>query len=566
MDGGGGLQIGLGVATETGRRRRNEDFVGACLGSAVQRVSHGVVAVIADGIGGAPGGREAAELTARGFIDGYYDSAETLGVRRAAAQVMDAINRWIVSIGRTDPLLSGLGCTFTALVLKGRSAHVLHLGDTRLYRLTGDRLLRLTEDHTLKRPEFTNVLYRAVGIEETVRLDYACHPMEPHDRFLLCSDGVHGSLRESVLAEILGRRRAAEDTAREIVAEALAAGSDDNASALVVDVVALPAMDQASLGATIALLPIIDLPRPGDSVDGFRIESQIADGRYSRLFVASEGDNGERVVLKFPHPRVTTEASYKAAFIREAWVAARVRSPWLCRVIEMPPGRQSSLYTVMPLYDGETLAHRLRRGPPLTLEQGREIAVRLGKAVALLHRNGIIHRDIKPDNVILEANGGLKLIDLGVARVPGLEEFPAEDIPGTPSYMAPEVLGGQPGDEKSDLFALGVTLFEALTGKYPYGEIEAFSHPRFGKPKPLVGLRPDIPAWLDASLTRAMAVEPTGRHGDVMEFALEMEAGPTVSNILPRGTIPLYQRDPLTFWKVVSFILAVTALALAIRR
>ena len=309
------------------------------------------------------------------------------------------------------------------------------------------------------------------------------------------------------------------------------------------------------------------LPRPGDSIDGFVLESQLADGRYSRLFVARDGDKGElRVALKFPHPRVTTEASYKAAFLREAWVAARVRSPWLCRVIEMPPGRQSRLYTVMPLYDGETLAHRLRRGPPLPLEQGRGIAVRLGKAVALLHRNGIIHRDIKPDNVILEVNGGLKLIDLGVALVPGVDEFPAEDIPGTPSYMAPELLAGQPGDERSDLFALGVTLFEALTGTYPYGEIEPFSHPRFGKPKALVNLRPDLPAWLDACLARAMAVEPGGRHGDVMEFVIDMEAGPAVAGIPPRETIPLYERNPLTFWKVVSAILAVIALALAVWR
>ena len=247
-------------------------------------------------------------------------------------------------------------------------------------------------------------------------------------------------------------------------------------------------------------------------------------------------------------------------------MAARVRSPWLCRVIEMPPGRQSRLYTVMPLYDGETLAHRLRRGPPLPLEQGRGIAVRLGKAVALLHRNGIIHRDIKPDNVILEVNGGLKLIDLGVALVPGVDEFPAEDIPGTPSYMAPELLAGQPGDERSDLFALGVTLFEALTGTYPYGEIEPFSHPRFGKPKALVNLRPDLPAWLDACLARAMAVEPGGRHGDVMEFVIDMEAGPAVAGIPPRETIPLYERNPLTFWKVVSAILAVIALALAVWR
>ena len=142
-----------------------------------------------------------------------------------------------------------------------------------------------------------------------------------------------------------------------------------------------------------------------------------------------------------------------------------------------------------------------------------------------MHRAGIIHRDIKPDNVILLKAGGLRLVDLGVARVPLLEDFPAEDIPGTPSYMAPELFGGRPGDEFSDLYALGVTVYRTFTAAYPYGEIEPFSRPRFGKPASLSRYRPDLPAWLDAVVGKALNVDPAQRYGDVIEFSHELENG-----------------------------------------
>ena len=225
-------------------------------------------------------------------------------------------------------------------------------------------------------------------------------------------------------------------------------------------------------------LPLIPMPIDGQTVDGFVLKVLMSDGRYTRLFGAFDEVEGGEVALKFPKPQVAAVATYHAAFAREAWVGARVNSPYVGRVIELPPGRQTCLYTVMPLYQGELLSTRLARRPAIGLEEGRNIAIKLARGVAALHRAGIIHRDIKPDNIILEREGSLKLIDLGVVRVPGLEDFPAEDIPGTLAYMAPEMFAGEPGNEATDIYALGVTMFRAFTGEFPYGNLDAVSPPR----------------------------------------------------------------------------------------
>lgn len=552
-----GVQASVGFASKTGARRHNEDFAGALIGSELPEPRQEVVAAIADGIGGAKGGRAAAETAVRGFLDGFCDLPETMEVQRAGARIVSALNGWINAMGRQDPELAGLGCTFTALVLRGRVAHLLHVGDTRAYRFSGDRLTCLTTDHL--REDATgrsHTLNRALGVETEVRLDYATQPMALHDRFLLCSDGVHGVLPEPALADILRDRSAPDETANALVAAALAAGSEDNCTALVLDVVALPAVGSADISGAILALPVIPVPASGESIDGFVLRALVSDGRYSRIYGAEDEIEGGTVALKFPKPQVASVEAYRAAFVREAWVGARVQNPWVGRVIELPPGRQTCLYTVMPLYQGELLETRLTRGPMLGLEEGRNIAVKLARAVGALHRAGLIHRDIKPDNVILEGGGSLKLIDLGVVRVPGLEELPPENIPGTAAYMAPEMSEGEPGNEATDIYGLGITMFRAFTGEYPYANADATSPPRRSRPQRFSDLRPDLPAWVGAVITRAIALDPARRFHDMAEFAFEMEAGPARTPTGPGRPRTLYERAPVRVWQGISALLA----------
>ncbi|MGP8171623.1 bifunctional protein-serine/threonine kinase/phosphatase, partial [Rhodoblastus sp.] len=558
------LRCEIGFVSERGRRPDNQDFGATRFGRPRVDSRADVVAVVADGVGGHAGGREAAELSVRAFLDGYFSLPGSLGAQQAAARSLDAINSWIVAQGRVDPERAGMATTFTALILSGRSGHYVHVGDSRLYRFREDTLEQLTEDHLMGRGDLKHMLRRAVGLEDSLRMDHASFPLRVLERYLLCSDGVHGAIGDRRLREILGRRAAPQQTAEDLVAAALDAGAADNCTALVVDILDTPPAEAGELRDFFGDLPILPPPEPGSILDDYLIGERISEGRYSRLMRAQDLRGGGQVAIKFPQPRVADDRTFRRAFVHEAFVASRVRSPWIVETIEQLPERQTRLYSVMPFYDGETLEQRLSREPPVSYAEGAQIATRIARAVAALHRARVIHRDIKPDNILLLKDGGLKLIDLGVARLPQLEDFPAEDIPGTPSYMAPELFAGAAGDEMSDLFALGVTIYRMFARSFPYGEIEPFMKPRFGRPTSLAARRPDLPAWLDAAIARAIAVDPLQRYGDVLEFAFEIENGAQRGGPAEPVRTSLYDKNPLIFWQALSALLVVLlAIALA---
>jgi serine/threonine protein phosphatase PrpC len=509
-------------------------------------------------MGGAKGGRVAAELAVRGFIDGCLGQPPTLGISRIGARAADAVNRWIHTLGRSDPDLNGMACTLSALVLCGRSTHLVHVGDSRVYRLRDNTLTLLTTDHTLGAPGTTHALTRAVGAQDSLRVDHFKENAHLHDRYLLCSDGVHGVLSHSEIHALLARRAAPGETAQRLVEQATAGTDSDNATAVVLDILALPAAQFADMELAIAEQPLRGAPSSGAVVDDYELGEMLADGQYMRVFRARDRKAGREVVLKFPKPRPGLDALLRAALLREMWIASHVRSPFVTESLEPPTERRTCLYGVLPYYTGETLERRLVRQPRITLAAGLDIALKLTKAVAALHRAGIIHRDIKPDNIMLEPDGGLKLIDLGVARLRRFDEGESLEVPGTRSYMAPELFAGTPADEGSDIFALGVTLYRMFTaGSYPYGEVEPFAQPRFGKAAALAKLRPDLPAWLDRTIARAIATEPRERHNDVIEFGFELEHGSlrAVPHTIERPS--LYDRNPTRFWQVVSMLLFV---------
>lgn len=554
----GALVVAAGFASLIGPREENQDFGGVHTGTALERARHGIVAAVADGVSGGKAGRVAAELAVRALVEGYYAVPDTLGPARAMQRPLAAYNRWLHAQGRSDTMANS-ATTFTALALRGRRAHLVHVGDSRAWRYSGGRLLCLTTDHVRPEPDLSHVLIRAIGIEPELRLDHAELELAEHDRLLLTSDGIHGVLSAAKIAAILGENASAEVTAERLAEAAIAAGGRDNATAVLIDIVRLPAPDHDGILAGLSGLPFAEPPRPGESIDGFRIDRVLSEGRHAVLLIATDSEDGSPVVLKFPRQEILSERALRLAFAREMLLAQRIASPFVLAAHPIRPDRQTALYGVQPLLEGETMAQRMDRALP-SLRTGLGAAISLTRAVAALHRLEVVHRDIKPDNVMLTADGGLKLIDLGVARLPRVEDFHVDEIPGTPGFMPPEQFEGHSGDALTDQFALGVTLYRWFTGKWPYGEQEAFQRPRFGRAAAPSRHRPEIPSWLDDAIMTAIQPDREARFDDVIGLLRALEGGGSLGSGKPRS-LPLAARNPELFWKCVSALLAAALVA-----
>ncbi len=559
----GELVVAVGFSSQLGPREENQDFGGVHLGSALERARHGIIAAVADGVSGGKAGRVAAELAVRALIEGFYAMPDTIGPARAMQAPMAAYNRWLHSQGRGE-IMTDSATTFTALALRGRRAHLVHVGDSRAWRFSGGRLACLTTDHVRPEPDLRHVLIRALGIEPELRLDHGEVELAEHDRLLLTSDGIHGVLSAARIAAILGENASAEATAENLAEAAIQAGGRDNATALVVDIVRLPAPDHDGILAGVSALPFVEPPRPGESIDGFRAETVLSEGRHAVLLTATDTEDGSRVVIKFPRREVLSERALRLAFAREMLLAQRIASPFVLAAHVVRPDRQSALYGVQPFLEGQTMEARMARGLP-PLKEAVDLAIKLIRGVAALHRLDVVHRDIKPENAILTPDGGLKLIDLGVARLPRVEDFRVDEIPGTPGFMAPEQFEGNAGDALTDQFALGVTLYRWFTGKWPYGEQEAFQRPRFSRAVPPSRHRPEIPSWLDDAILTAIEVDRDARFGDVIEMLRALEGGGAL-NHGPKRFVPLVERNPVLFWQLVSIALGVALVASLVAR
>jgi serine/threonine protein phosphatase PrpC len=547
----GQLRIAVGFASSTGRRPENQDFGVVDFGSHGECALQGIVAVVADGAGGGNGGRVASELAARTFIDGYRCQNTLAGIGPAALKVLEGYNSWLHGQAQTAPSLRGAATTFTAAVLRGRLATVVHLGDSRAWHFRSGALTPLTDDHVALQADGGQRLVRALGLEPSLRLDLKSQPIEAHDRLLLSTDGVHQALPRTALIQLLGRRQASQADAEAIVAAAIEGGGYDNATAIVVDIIETPTPDYSALSAEMEALPVLAPPLVGEVVDGFELVRQIAESDTAHIFLAKDGN--ELAVLKFPKAEACMGRD-RHRFMREVFLGQRITNVHVGRSLPLAEGRQSRLYVASPFYKGETLEDRLRRGP-MRIDEAISIACRVGRGLAALHRLGVAHRDVKPQNIMLLDTGEVKIIDLGIARLPGFEELDEPETPGTADFMAPELFAKGRGDASSDQYALGVTLYRMLTVHYPFGETPPGGRPLIGPVAPITRYRGDVPAWLNATVLQAISIRPEDRFGDVDELVFELEHGKARAAPLG-GPRPLIERNPVMFWQLLCVVLA----------
>ncbi len=550
-----GLQLSFGEASAIGPRSENQDALRVVTPAPALAASKGYLFALADGVSQCADGGLAARATLQALALDYYATPETWAVAQSLDRLLLAHNRWLQANGGGQPLLT----TLTALVLRGRRFTLAHVGDCRAYRWRGGQLDRLSEDHVWDQPGMQHVLKRALGLDQHLVVDYLDGELQEDEHFLLVSDGIWAVLGDAGILRILQDEPEPEAASRALVAAAHLAGGQDNASALLVRVDGLPPSGLADALAQLEDWPLPPELRPGQLFEGWWVQGLLAESRQSLLYRVLD-DAGQPWLLKTLPPARHDEPAAGPALLQEEWFLRRVAGRYFAEVHPLP--QRQHLYYLQREYPGQTLAERLRQAGPLALTEWLDLAPRLVRALGMLHRRNILHRDIKPENLLLGEDGELRLLDFGLAYCPGLSQDEAHSLPGTPSYIAPEAFDGAQPSAQQDIYGAGVTLYQLLTGHYPFGEIEAFQHPRFGTPTPASRYRPDLPAWLDECLGRALASDPGQRFETAEEWLLALEQGERKA--LASKPRPLLEREPLKVWRGIALLSLLANLALLV--
>jgi serine/threonine protein phosphatase PrpC len=575
------FELDIGFSSTAGKKPVNEDFAAAMLPDADQS-GMGAIAAIADGVSAGGMGRETAPTTVTSLVRDYYGTPETWDTTVALDRVIGAQNAWLAGVNRRRAPAMGL-TTLTAVVLRGQSYTLAHVGDSRAYLLRAGQCTQITADHTVPHPDFAHKLLRAVGAQDHLVVDYQSGDLLVGDVFVLLSDGVHGCLSPTKLSQLshvsagVDSPNAAQAICEQLVQAALRAGSQDNATALVIRVLGLleaTLQDEARRAET---LPIPPKLKVGDVMDDLSITAVVADSGINLLYQVrapmTGGETphqlGKLYALKTLHPARAHDAQERAMLAHEAWLAKRMQSSraaeHLVTLHERLPGlpEPSAFYLIYDWHSGETLAQLLARQQRPTVQQAVQQAVQTLKALGRLHRQGVIHRDVKPANLHQGEDGVLRLLDLGVA-LSGREPQALRELhAGTPSYINPEqwgwsVHGGeaaaQAPNAQSDLFALGVTLYQLLTHKLPYGEVLPYQSGRyFRAPTAPSRHNPEVPIWLDNIVLKAVSRDMRQRFETAEEFRLALERGASRPLASPPAT-PLMARDPAILWKLAAVV------------
>jgi serine/threonine protein phosphatase PrpC len=568
------LKISIGQHSDRGRKESNQDFHGAMIPGQPLLGSKGVAMALADGISSSSVSRVASESAVKGFLTDYYCTSDAWSVKTSAQRVIDATNSWLYAQSRRSPHAydkdKGYVCTLSVMVLKSATAHLFHIGDSRIYRLAGSSLEQLTDDHRVVISAEETYLSRAMGMNPQVEIDYRTVPLEKGDVFVQVTDGVCEHLdARAVAAAIADRAGDLDGAARAIVEEAYRRGSPDNLTVQLVRIDELPDEDGGRMVGQAADLPLPPLPEPRAEFDGYRIIRQIHGSSRSHVYLAVDGESGDVVVLKIPSIDLRGDPAYLRQFMMEEWIARRIDSAHVLKA--RPPSRKRNyLYVVAEFVDGQTLSQWMIDNPRPDLETVRGMVDQMARGLRAFHRLEMLHRDLRPENVMIDKTGTVKIIDFGSTRVAGVAETERTDesgsVPGTFQYTAPEYFLGEGGTQGSDLYSLGVIAYQMLTGRLPYGAQMARARTRSRQRSVAYVSALDndraIPAWIDGVLKKAVHSDPRKRYQELSEFLFDLRH-PNES-FMRSEAAPLIERSPLLFWKALSFLLAGAVLLLLV--
>lgn len=566
------LSISIGSYSDKGIKQDNEDFWGAVVPEEPQLTLKGITVAIADGMSGSEAGKEASHCSVTAFLEDYYSTPDTWSVSHAGQKILSATNSWLYSQGRSRySSVKGMVSTLSVIVFKSNTAHIFHIGDSRIYLLRQGVLEQLSRDHRLWVSNDKSYLNRAMGIESHLEVDYKCLPLEAGDCFLMSTDGLHDFVDDKTLKDALSRDDDLDGKAKNLVQTALANRSDDNVTCQIVRVDSLPLLQEDEILRRHENLPFPPPLEPGMVLDGYRIEAELHASKRTQIYRAYDTIQQRPVILKTPSVLYDDDTHYIEHFLHEEWAGKRIAHENVLKILESDRSK-SCLYYVTEFIEGQTLREWMEQNPKSDIKQVRKLLEQIAKGLRAFHRMEMLHQDLKPENIMITADGAVKIIDFGSVKIAGIAEITpldhgeSENILGTLNYTAPEYHLGQRGTIKSDLFSLGVICYEMLNGALPYGNMpEKPDRAKLARLsyKPSFYCNNMVPVWIDGALKKACHLSPQMRYDELSEFLHDLST-PNPQFLKGQDTAPLIERNPLLFWKCTTLFFFLCSLGLLI--
>lgn len=561
------LSISVGQYSSAGRKEVNQDFHDIRIPAEPQLSHKGIAIALADGISSSEVSQIASKVSVTSFLNDYFSTPESWSIKKSAERVLSSTNAWLYAQSQQGRYHydkdRGYVCTFSAMVIRSSTAHIFHAGDTRIYRVRKNSCEQLTQDHRLQVSKDKSYLSRALGMDSQVSTDYESLPVEKEDIFAFMTDGVYEFVTSDYIIFSLQKHAGDFDAAAKAIAEkAYEQGSRDNLTVQLVRIDALPRKNIDEMHKQFQHKPFPPILEPRMDFDGYSIVRVLSASSRSHVYLAVDTQTNTSVVLKAPSIDQREDKAYLERFVMEEWIAIRINSPHVAKSY-LPSRERNYLYTVTEFIEGQTLSQWMIDNPRPKLETVRALAEQIARGLLAFHRQEMIHQDLRPDNIMIDTSGTVKIIDFGSTRVEGISDvntyLPQENLQGTALYSAPEYFLGKSGSPRSDLFSLAVIIYQMLSGKFPYGVRVARCTNKAAQKKlsytSLYSEECDIPIWVEEALKKALSPDPYDRYGELSEFLYDLRhPNKEFSN---KNRAPLIERHPVILWKGISFVLGV---------
>ncbi len=491
------------------------------------------IAILCDGVGSADFGAQAAQRVCSYMITNLKNRPLSWSMEKSIKHFIKNINNILYAESIEQYDREELVTTLALVVIEGNRLYGANVGDSRIYLYRSSQLTQLSQDHH-EEDEMEGVLSQAIGISADVDPYYFENNINQNDKILLCSDGLYTTMNEDILASNINIG------AHALVKKAsflMQNNLPDDTTAVIVEI---NQTDQFCLLKQQKL----DIPehlKEGEVIDGYKLNKALVQNE--RTWECEQ--HGQKYVIKFPPYEALEDKKLLDLFVKEAWNAKRLKAGFFPKAVI--PKNRTQRYYIMQKIEGDEIKKYLKRRL-LSIDEGVHLAIFLLHMSQFLLKYDLVHGDIKPENIIRAQRKGktyFKMIDFGSI----VEIFSINSLAGTPSYLAPERFKGHSIDEKTEIFAIGVTLYESLSGKLPFGEIEPFQKPTFKAPKRLSKLNPKVPKWLENIIHKAISPDENRRYQHFSEMLYDVEHPEVVKAFYNKNT-PILERDPIMTCRV----------------